>query len=202
MISTSLHKIIRNSYQDIVRYAPIILKEQNPDFLFIPNFNKNMNTFIGEYSCGGCCYILHHYLQKHNIYTKMMKKEIGFGDYFQDHCYLLKDNMIIDPTYKQFFLNSNNPEYINYIKKLPFIFIGTIEDLKNIYHNYNNFSLKINKYKLDFEINDFWKNPKDISNILDMNLVIKDYEYATIKGPMYQKLNLVYNQYLSQEIAS
>ena len=101
----TIKQIIRNSYQDIVKYVPIILKEQNSDFLFIPNSDKNMNTFIGEYSCGGCCYVLNHYLQKNNIHTKMMKKEIGFGEYFQDHCYLIKDNLIIDPTYKQFFLN-------------------------------------------------------------------------------------------------
>ena len=204
MTINSLHKIVRNSYQDIVRYVPIILKEQNSDFLFIPNCNKNINTFIGEYSCGGCCYILHHYLQKHNIHTKMMKKEIGFGDYFQDHCYLLKDNLIIDPTYKQFFLNSNNPEYINYIKELPFIFIGTINELKTIYYLYNNISLRINKYKLDFEISDFWKNSHDISNILDMDLVINNYNYASIKGSMYQQLHLKYkiDQYLSQELAT
>ena len=37
-----------------------------------------------------------------------------------------------------------------------------------------------------------------------MNLVIKDHKYASIKGPMYHELYLIYNinQYFSQEIAS
>jgi hypothetical protein len=186
------------SYDFLVRTVPIILGESDNRFLYNRVISKNYynlgpTTFEGYMSCGASCYLLHHYLKKQGVETRIMKKKIGYGDYLQDHCYLLyNDSLIIDPTWRQFFTDyvaTNN----NYSKILfnnyPFIFIGDIDSLYRTYNRLNTVHFSTYDIKLEVEICDFWENAADISKVLDCTKVLEDRDYAKNKGKLFIKLH-------------
>ena len=75
----------------------------------------------------------------------MLKSTIGYGKYYEDHCYLQINDIIIDPTIRQFlndYRDNGNNIYLRYIyEKQPPIFVGTKDDLINYLNLLNYFLL-------------------------------------------------------------
>lgn len=193
-----LQRISNNSYFFLKENLPILYGSNNSNFLhnkiISNNYKKlNQNSFEGNMACGGTCYLLHYYLEKYKINTKMKKKSIGYGKYLEDHCFLLyNEKIIIDPTFRQFFtdriLVKNNYSDLLF-NKLPFVFVGTIDDFYKMHKilslNYND----IYKNKLETEVEDFWINSKNYSKVLDAKKVINDKNYAKKKGTFFLNLH-------------
>ena len=162
-------------YEIINALVPHLIHEKNNLSLHNKVISKNgkylsPNSFVGTMACSATCWVLHHMLKHKNIETKLMKKSIGSGDYYKDHCFLLYNNeVIIDPTYKQFFVE-NVREKNNYTNKLfnnyPFVFVGDISTFKTHYNVLNEEHKKIYKKNLETEVSDFWIGYKDFSNNL------------------------------------
>ena len=196
-----LQKISISSYKFLTDYLPIILFEKNSNFLHNKIMSKNYSeltneTFEGKLSCGGACYLLNYYLKLNDIETRLIKKKIGSGDYLEDHCYLIyKNKMIIDPTWRQFFTDciTKSDHYTNSLfKKYPFVFVGSIQDLRRQYEDLNCLYKNYYNKKLEVEICDFWENGSDYSEILDAKKVFENKKYAKEKGKIFLQL---YNNY-------
>ena len=195
MCSKHIQHISLQSYKYLINTVPIILGEKNNIFLHKKHLSKNIiynnNTFEGKLACGACSYLLHYYLKHYNIDTKIMKKKNGYGKYVEDHCYLLHNNIIIDPTYRQFFTDYITDEnvYSNLLfNTLPFVFVGNITTLNSTYNTLNSTyntlnNLHINTYNIELEtkIDDFWIN-FCYSNVLDIDNVIDNRDYTKNKG--------------------
>ena len=179
------HIISQNSvkcYKIINALVPHLIHEKNNLSLHNKVASKDgkylsPNSFVGTMACGATCWVLHYMLKDKNIETKLIKKSIGSGDYYQDHCFLLYNNeIIIDPTYKQFFVE-NVREENSYTNKLfndyPFVFVGDISTFKNHYNVLNEEHKKTYKKNLETEVSDFWIGYKDFSNNLKSKPIIK-----------------------------
>ena len=210
LTGNSLANILKNEnvlnqiYNHLCKYVPILLNEKNSNFLHsktITNVN-NIDTFEGKLSCGGCCYVLSNFLKELNINTECMISKIYNGEYLEDHMYLMHNNIIIDPTYRQFFNSNENNEYTKYLyKDNSFLFVGTMNDLKIYCNSLINKYNKYHKFSLDNSILDYWHNSNNVSKLMDMDLVINKLEYAIKKDSLFNnknhlfvKLNKEYNK--------
>ena len=192
MTKQTLTSIIKEKsikcYKIINSLVPHLIHEKNNLSLHNKVISKNgkclsPNSFVGTMACGATCWVLHHMLKHDNIETKLMKKSIGCGDYYQDHCFLLYNNtIIIDPTYKQFFVENVKQEN-NYTNKLfydyPFVFVGDISTFKNHYSVLNEEHEKIYKKKLETDVSDFWVGYQDFSSNLKSKDTIKQNCFLT-----------------------
>ena len=108
--------------------------------------------------------------------------EFGYGKYKEDHVFLKYKDIIIDPTYRQFYTDDRKNGLSSYNKYLyedlePF-FVGSYDELENIFHK-----LKIkNKKEFDYTILDDdilnkWKNTYDITLKLNDFDKIKESTY-------------------------
>lgn len=183
MVNTlTITKEATKCYNIINALVPHLIHEKNNLSLhnkIISNNGKDMSprSFVGYLACGATCWILHHMLKDINIETKLMKKSIGCGDYYQDHCFLLyNDKIIIDPTYKQFFVENvqEKNEYTNKLfNEYPFVFVGDISSFKNHYNILNEVHKKIYKKKFETDVSDFWIGYHDFSSNLKTVPTIK-----------------------------
>ena len=193
----NLINIIKTSYSFLNNSVRIIENKKDSIFLHnkkMLNFSKKMseNTFEGKKNCGACCYMLWYYLNKNNIKTSLIKSSFGHGRNIEDHCFLLYDDYIIDPTYRQMFTinhgNCNDKYWEFLFNNNSFCFVGK-------YKHILDFSDKTNKiyketYKKEFKNDNilFWKYGKDYNSILDFELLL-DRKYAEKKGNNFLKLN-------------
>jgi len=94
-----------------------------------------------SYDGKGCCGLYADYLNLiigGKIKTHyLMDQSIAYSVY--DHCYIVKDKKIIDPTFRQLFINTTGPKeklfspYANFIyTELPVIFVGTPKEFANM----------------------------------------------------------------------
>lgn len=162
-------------YEIINALVPHLINERTNLSLHNEVISKNgkylsPNSFVGTMAGGATCWVLHHMLKEKKIETKMMKKSIGFEDYYQHHYFLLYDNkIIIDPTYKQFFVENVNEEndYTNKLfNEFPFVFVGDISTFKSHYDVLNEEHKKNYKKNLETDVSDFWVGYHDFSNKL------------------------------------
>ena len=194
----NISKLVNSNYcyNFLNKYVPYLF---NDNYLILHNTNRlkyfkpSENTFEGRLCCGAVCYTLDFILKKNNIDTKLMIKEIGYGKYKEDHCFLLtNNNYIIDPTYRQFFTNNKNINsyYNKYLfDKCPFIFVGKYIDLINFYNKLSLIHYSYYKYYLSDKNMIFYKDYK-ISDIkLDFCKVVNSNEYAKYKGKYFYNLN-------------
>lgn len=169
-------------YNIIDSLVPYLIHEKNNLSLhnkIASNNGENLSpdSFVGTLACGATCWVMHHMLKHNNIETKMMKKSVGSGDYYQDHCFLLyNETIIIDPTYKQFFTECvyEKNKYTDVLfNKCPFVFIGDIANFKTHYQTLN--KLHKEKYETDLEVSvsDFWEGYYDYSSKLNLKPDVK-----------------------------
>ena len=175
--------IAKNNFHNMVKNMIIFDKSVISD-IFHPKRKKISNNleryFEGTYKCGLASYILGYYYKDYNV--KIMKSTIGYGKYYEDHCYLQINDIIIDPTIRQFlndYRDDGNSMYLRYIyeKQHP-IFIGTKDELYKYLYNLN----KINEYTFG----------KSILNVNDLKLYWKgnvDYTYKLNELIDYADMN-------------
>lgn len=147
----SLYKLLCTS-------VPILLGRRCDSFLH-RGIEKTANTFEGKLSCGACCYMLHFHLKQMNIESKMMLKQIGR----EDHCYLLYNGVVFDPTYRQF-IDSN--KWFE-----SFLYIGSVKEIER------------------HCVRPFWSEAKESPEIMDAHLVIENEQYANNKGVFFGELH-------------
>lgn len=101
------------------------------DSIQVKKYGYSKQSWFGYKSCGESCYILQKELIKQgydaSVYLNYKK--------YEDHCFIMiNNNIIIDPTYKQFLSDHRmevNCAYREYLFNLPPFFIGTREMLNN-----------------------------------------------------------------------
>lgn len=124
---------------------------------------QNKKAFEGASCCGPFSYILSYELIKK--YPSLDFKEgyasYGYSKHLEDHLCILHDDIIIDPTYKQF-LNSaycdGKSEYSNYLyEQLPPFFVGRRNDLNKMVSDLLNLETKLfGKTSLDKKDLETW----------------------------------------------
>jgi len=184
---SKLYTTCLQSYQFINKYVPILLYEKNNHFLHNQqqvkrNGKMSHNTFEGKLSCGASCFLLQYFLKQRNIHTELYYSKRGHGKYIEDHCFLLYNDYIIDPTYRQFF-SENSDKYSDYLfNQLPFVFIGKYSQLENIYNKL---------YKIDNNIDNnlnFWKDSKILNREFYLEDILNDFDFAKSKGTCFETL--------------
>jgi len=177
-----LKTILNNSYNLLDKGIPILNSQCSTlhhNKGLIKREKPSKTTFDGYLCCGASCYLLSWLLEKHDIKTEVRYSKRGYGNYLEDHVFLLYNDIIIDPTYKQFFKSniSYNSNYIKYLyNDFPFYFLGNYNDLENIYKKLNNKYKKNNNDNLENNLV-FWKKTKEIHNFCDLERVEKDFKY-------------------------
>ena len=100
--------IVNKGYHFLNDLLPILFYELENTFLHNKSQVeiqgiKSRNTFEGTLACGASCYLMKYFLERYDISTKTMYSKRGYGNYLEDHCFLVKDDYIIDPTYLKCF---------------------------------------------------------------------------------------------------
>ena len=197
----TIKNIAIKSYPFLSIFVPMISGLPNEKVLYNKYISNNYchldeKSFEGKLACGASCYLLHYFLHEVGIKTKMMYKSIGYGKYLEDHCYLLyNDEIMIDPTYRQFFsemINGKSEFSKLLFEKYPFVFVGDIQHFRKQYlilNNQHEISFKCN---LDVSLSDFWENSIESTELLDADKVLKCQYYAKKKGESFLQLNHVY----------
>jgi hypothetical protein len=203
MISSNyIKKVTISSYPFLSKCVPIISGLSSEKLLYNRSIsnnwrNLNENSFEGRLACGASCYLLHFILQESGIKTKMMYKSVGYGKYLEDHCYLLyRDEIVIDPTYRQFFsqmINGKSEFSKLLFQNNAFVFVGNIENFHTHYTILNNQHKISFNNNLEVTVSDFWENSRESSELMDANKVLKNQCYAKEKGKVFLKLYEIYN---------
>ena len=201
----AIKNIICNSFNLLNNNLPLL--QDTKDNIFLHNNKRlkykkpSINTYEGYMTCGAACYILHFLLKINNIETKMIYNKTGSGRNLKDHCILLyKDNIIIDPTYRQFFIpnelsmKGNDDYYNSLFEKYEFIFVGNYQSFLNMYYSLN--KLHNLNYNTNIDNNDYFdlkywdfKNGIDITYKCDLLEVYNNKKYAITKNKIFENLN-------------
>ena len=179
---------IKGYYKLIDELVPILINETNSNSLHNKYLSKNYKnkseyTFDGKLACGATTYVLNHLLKIDGISTKMMYKSTFIEEYKEDHCFLKIDNIIIDPTYRQFYTQNvkSNNDFSKFIfEELPFIFVGGIEDYKKIHSKLDLLHQKIYNKSININVSDFWDNAIDITDKIENKNLLKNDIYKKV----------------------
>ena len=125
-------------------------------FEMISLLQENYVKINGKYLCKKCCFILQDLLYKRGFITKKITKNI-YSEYgLEDHQYLLYKNYIIDPTWKQFFIDNRiTKNKINIYQNKLDIYHSILVIEKNEINELIKNLLKINKEEFGIEFRDF-----------------------------------------------
>ena len=129
--------IVNNGYYFLNDLLPILFYEVENTFLHNKSQVeiqgiKSRNTFEGTLACGASCYLMKYFLERHSLSTKTMYSKRGYGKYLEDHCFLVKDDYIIDPTYRQMFSRQSLETDTYLFQELPWAFVGKYHELESI----------------------------------------------------------------------
>ena len=103
-------------------------------------------TWIGTMLCGPSCVIATHLLQQNNINNiKIYMNKRGFGEIYEDHVFITINDIIIDPTFKQFLKKKDYSEDF---------YVGDREHLEKIIFHYGD----------DYQSMRHWEPSIDITN--------------------------------------
>jgi hypothetical protein len=190
---SKLTRFVNAHFTNVIKYSCIGNNYKN-DLIFhnyyrLKKISKSDKTYNGEYNCGITSFILGNFLKKH-IPIKMYLYEFGYGKYKEDHVFLKYKDIIIDPTYRQFFTDNRKngvSSYNNYLYEdlLPF-FVGSQYDLQKMYITLKEKNKEEFDYcNLDEEILDNWKEKHDITLRLD------DFSKLNEKEFIYEMINKI-----------
>jgi hypothetical protein len=138
----------------------------------LKKIQKGKHTYDGKYNCGVTSFILGNILKEKNLPIKMYLYETGYGKYKEDHVFLKVNDLIIDPTYKQFFNDNRKHGFSNYnnylYEELSPFFVGTQKELQSMFNtlkskNLDEFSIS----EIDDNVLDNWKSKEDITTKLN-----------------------------------
>ena len=171
----NIYKLVNRQFNKVLLCSQIAENFKN-DNIFHNSFRmkyimKGKSTYYGKNNCGITTFILGNILKKY-IPIELHLYKYGYGKYIEDHVFIKSDDLIIDPTYRQFFNDNRNygmSNYNNYLyNHLPPFFVGTQNDL------YKLFLVLKNKNKEEFNHNiitddilDNWNTNSIITKNLD-----------------------------------
>lgn len=171
-----LKRLVLNNFDNVIKCARLGNNFKN-DLMFhnqlrISDTKKGINTYIGKGYCGLMCFMLGNILRNNNIPIKMYISEKKYGKYVVDHVFLKFDNIIIDPTYRQFLTDNRklgHSKYNNYLyNTLPPFYVGNYDQLYTLKKKL----IQLNKSEFEIchineDILDNWKEMREITEILD-----------------------------------
>ena len=137
----NLSKFVNSQFVNIIKYSCIAKKLKNDlsfhNYYRIQKIKKGPKTYCGQLNCGITTFILGNILKKY-IPIKMYLYEFSYGKYKEDHVFLKYNDIIIDPTYRQFFTDNRNSGlslYNNYLyEDIPPFFVGSYRDLEYMFN--------------------------------------------------------------------
>lgn len=196
----TIYNILDKNYALLNKLVPIVQYQSNPKFLHNLSYAKNnefynKKTFEGYLNCGAVCYFVSYLLNKNSIENKMVRSVVRKDCKNFDHVFIMVNDYIIDPTYRQLFRDNDVScdIFMNYLyNTCDYFFIGKYGKLETLCNDYTNFYKKENNEE-PFNIISHYQNYQDISYIQDLDKVIHDKEYAKVKGKCFEKLNLLLN---------
>ena len=164
---THIRIIVNKGYHFVNDLLPILFYEVDNTFLHNKSQVeiqeiKSRNTFEGTLACGASCYLMKYFLERHSLSTKTMYSKRGYGKYLEDHCFLVKDEYIIDPTYRQMFSRQSLDTDTYLFQELPWAFVGKYHELESISNKIDHTFSDDNMY--------FWRhsNEIDVSPLSDL----------------------------------
>ena len=197
----SIHRILNSNFRLINDLTTVLQYQTNSKFLHNLKYTDRQNyysqkTFEGYLNCGAVCYISSYLLSQNGIENSMVKTLVrrDYRDF--DHVFILTNDCILDPTYRQLFRNeysTNNDRFMKdlYNNKSCF-FVGHINIMEDM----------VKKYTYDFEKNTIanrlilWvtnQNYIDIGYKQDSDKVVKDKDYAEFRGKSFLTLHNILN---------
>jgi hypothetical protein len=159
--------------------------------------NKSPSTFDGKDNCGGVCYLLDYFLNKHGYENTLTTTDRGCFTTRETHTYLVNGHFIIDPTYRQMFLpdysnilniNGNDAYHTFLFQHLPMTYIGTYQELTSLHNKLSKLHENVYDKELESKI-DMWQDGRDDSLKSDLTKVVDSLQYASSKGAPYIKLH-------------
>ena len=149
--------------------------------LLNPLVKQNIKAaYVGGDLCGEATLVGKTLLEQQGINNiKVIRNERGSGELYQDHCYIVIKDTIIDLTYKQFLQDERvthpNCPYHQYIQyTLPPYFIGSHNDLMILLNQCISLNKKIYG-KTDLEYNNkFWNIGQDITHRFNYKKCIQE----------------------------
>ena len=143
---------------------------------------KGLKSFDGYNHCGALCLSTYALLLKNNYNKcKVFKSKIGYGKHLEDHVFIeLEDNIIVDPSYKQF-LRFNSYNYNDIYQNTLYnyyddCFVGSKNELYKLFSNF---------IKLDNKVyGNYWRDIDELKYF---------YENQNCQTDFYNKnINLIY----------
>jgi len=181
-----ISKLVNSQFNKVIKFSCLAENLKNDKIfhnkLRLSQINKGKQTYCGEMSCGITTFILGNILKQH-IPIELHLYEIGYGKYKEDHAFLKSQDIIIDPTYRQFFNDNRNDgfsKYNNYLyNNLPPFFVGTEKDLYLMFSklkelNQNEFNYNI----IENDILNNWYSKHDITYKLNNFDIIYNQNYV------------------------
>ena len=140
---------------------------------------KHPYSFLGEFLCGESCFILKYLLEKEGYNVKVYKNHTGYGKNLKDHVFLYVDssNIIVDPTYRQFIVNSAD-------RKKLFIETPPILVTKNLKKSVGNL-VGIDEYR---KVRKNWRFMEDVSCKFNLGEFVRNEKMLIGKPSYYKKL--------------
>ena len=173
----NLKILVNSNFNKVLKQSCIINNYKNDNIFHnyyrLKHIPKGVKTYEGQLNCGVTCLVLGNILKKENIDIKMYLYEFGYGKYKEDHVFLKHKDIIIDPTFRQFFSNGQKDgasAYHQYLfEKLPPFFVGTKKDLIDIFETLKYKSSKELQYQtFDDTVLDNWNQDIDITDKLKL----------------------------------
>lgn len=166
-----LSNLVNYNFNKVIKCSKLVDNLKNDknfhNSLRLKYIPKGKRTYCGELCCGVTTFVLGNLLKK-NMPIKMFIAKSGHK---RDHVFLKTNDIIIDPTYRQFFNDDRNSaisNYNTYLYSLPPFFVGDkkdldflIEDLK--FRNSLEFSTNI----ISGKVSNNWNEYKEITDVLD-----------------------------------
>lgn len=170
-----LSRIVNYHFNKVIKCAKLVdnLKNDNNfhNSLRLKYIPKGQGTYCGDLCCGVTTFVLGNLLKKH-MPIKMFITEKGYGKYKKDHVFLKTNDLIIDPTYRQFFNDDRNSAVSNYnsylYNSLPPFFVGNQKELDLLINDLkfrNSLEFSINVVNDNVKTN--WNTNKEITEKLN-----------------------------------
>jgi len=160
---------------------------------------ENIHTYFGENRCGEACFILKFILESMNYNVTIFKVENKMNKLCNDHLFLKVNNIIIDPTYKQFlqsdYSRSSKCHYANVMQlDLMPIFVGEKKELIQTINTLN--TLHYQTYTKDLIIYDYWLNINEYKFNIDLFKCVNDKDYLLDQDNFYKEFTIQFKKLL------
>lgn len=160
-----LERIIQNSFPFVRKCLPLLSNNFVENHTMIKYNPIGVRTFEGNGVCRETSYLLGMYLRHHKCPVSYHYYKTGYGNNVQEHLYIKAGNIIIDPTWRQFFssYSKEKNKYLEYLyDELDYCFVGNGSDLEYLYidlqdKHYDDF----NRY-LEKDLLKFWKESWEV----------------------------------------